>query len=164
VSTPIAAVVAARLRAGHPTELRVQGHSMLPYLAVGQTVRVEPCTADQLRPGELVAFEQAGRIILHRVLAVGAGATTTKGDHAPRAELVPAAHVLGRATAVVSPRRVALRGERHALAGRWLARLSTLHAHCWQIADRYPVAGTLLAKLAAAAVRVAGRFFRPVAA
>jgi hypothetical protein len=164
VSTPITAVVAARLRAGHPTELRVQGHSMLPYLAVGQTVRLEPCAGDLLRTGELVAFEQAGRVVLHRVLAVHTGAITTKGDHAPRTEVVPVAHVLGRATAVVLPRRVALRGARHALAGRWLARLSSIHARCWQIADRYPVAGTLLARLAAAAVHMASRFFRPVAA
>lgn len=152
-----AAVAAARLRAGHATELRVHGHSMLPYLRPGQTVLLEPCTGAMLQRGDLVAFLQADRVILHRVLAVDAGAITAKGDHVPVAEVVPAAQVIGRAIAIASPRYVSLRAARQLRAGRWIARLSALHAWC----GRLSVVGVGLASGCAIAVRLSAVLLRP---
>ncbi len=111
--------------------------------------------------GDLVAFEQAGRVILHRVLAVGPGTITAKGDHAPSVEVVPPAQVIGRAVAIVAPRvGVALRCAQ-IRAGRWIARLSAAHARCGQLVGRYPIAGRVLSRACAAVLHLAAIVLRP---
>ena len=130
------AVVVAHLRGGRPTGLRVRGRSMYPFLVPGQTVLLEPCGARSLRRGDLGAFERDGRVILHRVLAVQgeSGTVTEKGDNVRRGEVVDAGQIIGRATAVLSPRHASLLSTRYTLPGRWLANLSAptcrLPPHC----------------------------------
>jgi len=130
-------VAIERLRAGRSTSLLIEGISMEPLLVAGQTVRIEPCRPEELRLGDLVAFERDQRVILHRVLRrdLETGEVTEKGDNAPLPTLVPAARVLGRATERLDP-------PRRIRPGPWMARLSALHgmlhASVGRVATRYP--------------------------
>ncbi len=123
----VSAVIRERLRAGHDTQLRVQGKSMQPYLVAGQSVLVQPCSAALLRPGDLVAFEQSNQVILHRVLAVDAGSNQVveKGDNVRYATTIEADRVLGRAVAVFGTQLTDLKSFRHSTPARlisWLGR------------------------------------------
>jgi hypothetical protein len=129
-----------RLRAGRATSLEIEGTSMEPLLVAGETVRVEPCRPEDLRVGDLVAFERDGRVILHRVLRRGArtGDVTEKGDNAALPTRVAPCRVLGRATMRLDPPRP-LR------PGPGIARLSALHgaihASAGRLATLYPRSG-----------------------
>jgi len=110
---------------------------MEPLLVAGQMVSIEPCRPEDLRMGDLVAFERDARVILHRVLrrSRGTGEVTEKGDNAALPTRVAPSRVLGRATMRLDPPRP-LR------PGPWIARLSSLHgaihASLGRIAERYP--------------------------
>jgi hypothetical protein len=161
------AVVVARLRAERSTSLRVSGWSMYPFLTPGQDVLLESCAADELRPGELVAFERAGRVILHRVLSVypGTGQIIEKGDNVRQASVVEKHEVLGRATAVLVPRRpVELTRYCHVRAGRWLARLSAVHAGLHRFASEHRLTGRPLAFGFTVLLRLAGALAKPARA
>jgi hypothetical protein len=157
------AVVAARLRAGRSTSLRVSGRSMYPFLAPGQEVLLEPCAAGALRPGELVAFERAGRVILHRVLSVypGTGQIIEKGDNGRQASVVEKDEVLGRATAVLARRPVQLTQSRYVVAGQRLARLSAVHARLHRFALEHRLIGRPLALGFTIVLRLAGALVKP---
>lgn len=64
--------------------LTLHGHSMAPTLSPGTRIQVQRCDPATLRPGQVVAFERAGRIVAHRVMRVESGpdglAFVTKGD------------------------------------------------------------------------------------
>ncbi len=152
------AVVVARLRAGRSTSLRVSGRSMYPFLAPGQDVLLEPCATEALRPGELVAFERAGRVILHRVLSVhpGTGQVIEKGDNVRQASLVEKNEILGRATALVGRRPVELTQSRYIRAGRWLAGMSAVHARLHRFASEHRLIGRPLALGFTVVIRLAG--------
>jgi len=158
-----AAVVEARLRAGHPTELRVGGRSMEPFLAAGQRVLLEPCPDDALKRGDVAAFVRDGRLILHRIVAVDAdaGMATLKGDNAAAAEVVATAEIMGRATAVLWPRRVSLVEPGRQRIGRWLARFSVVHGQVHRFAHRWPLLGLIPATAATVAMRAIGFLLRP---
>ena len=119
-----------RLRAGRATTVRASGVSMRPTVREGERVRIEPCPAGRLRAGDLVAFEDAGALVLHRALRVpGRGsALLEKGDGLPRARWVPAAWVLGRAVALGAASEVSFARGRAAALAPWLARLGRAHA------------------------------------
>lgn len=151
-------VVAARLRAGHSASLRVSGRSMYPFLAPGQEVLLEPCAAGALRPGELVAFARAGRVILHRVLSVcpDTGQVIEKGDNARQASVVETHEILGRATAVLVRRPMDLAHSRYVLAGRCLAGLSAVHGRLHRFASKHRLIGSPLALGFTVVLRLAG--------
>ena len=156
-------VVSARLRAERSISLRVSGWSMYPFLAPGQEVLLEPCAAEVLRPGELVAFERAGRVILHRVLSVypGTGQVIEKGDNVRQASVVEKYEVLGRAATLVARRPVELTNSRFVLAGRCLARLSAAHARLHEFATEHRLIGKPLAFGFTVVLRLAGALAKP---
>jgi len=147
--------IAARLRAGRPTAVRATGTSMQPFVVEGDRLLVEPCPARALRPGDLLAFERAGGLVLHRVLGVdpGGDSVVEKGDNLRAPTRIRGSAVLGRAR---------LAG---AALGPWLARLSAAHGRLHALLDRpailYPSARLALALEAAdAALRATLRAAR----
>ncbi len=110
---------------------------MEPLLVAGQMVSIEPCRPEELRLGDLVAFERDARVILHRVLhrSFRTGEVTEKGDNAALPTRVAPSRVLGRATMRLDP-------PRRLRPGPWTARLSALHgalhASVGRVAARYP--------------------------
>jgi hypothetical protein len=157
------AVVVEKLRAGKPVPLRITGHSMYPFLVPGEWVLIEPCATESLRPGDLIAFERDGRLILHRLLCVGAENVVEKGDNGLQEGVVEQGKILGRATAVLGRRKIRLTQRHQILAGRWLAGLSAWHAFVYRrpasrIRAIQPLARgfTLLVRLAGALTRRLG--------
>jgi len=76
----------------------VTGRAMSPVLPHRSLVGVERCGVGEVDPGDIVACEEGGRVVLSRLLAMGAGgALRCSSDHDGRARLVPAAALLGRA-------------------------------------------------------------------
>jgi signal peptidase I len=92
---------------GHIT-LALHGLSMSPTLPPGARITVERCDPATLRPGQVVAFESAGRIVAHRIIRVHDGPAgrvfVTKGDRGYRADdAISADRVIGRVTEARDP-------------------------------------------------------------
>lgn len=100
-----AAVLRERLRSG-PLTITATGSSMLPIIADGAEVRLQ--SRSRPRRGEVWCYVAAdGRVVVHRVLAVGATHVTLRGDANPGNDLaVPVERLVGRVTGVVGGRRL----------------------------------------------------------
>ena len=48
--------------------LPVLSGSMRPYLRAGGQIRIDCAAADRARPGDIIVFHEAGRLIAHRLL------------------------------------------------------------------------------------------------
>lgn len=108
-------VLIALLRDGETVRFTARGSSMWPFVRDGATVEVVPCDPRSLRRGELVAFERAGRLVVHRVSAVTAEGLRCAGDARLRGDgLVRDADVRGRGRVREQPPlRVAVPRPRH---------------------------------------------------
>jgi hypothetical protein len=79
----------------------VSGACMAPAVPTGAVVRLEPCGAATLRPGDVVLLERGGTFFLHRYLArMGTGVRrrlVVKSDRGRRADAPwPPTSVVGR--------------------------------------------------------------------
>jgi len=85
------------LAAGRPLTLDAQGHSMWPLIQHGDRVVVQPLASfNPVTRGDIVLIVLAGRLVLHRVIAVSSFGITTKGDAVARPDpRVDRASVLG---------------------------------------------------------------------
>jgi signal peptidase I len=107
--------IAAKLRADGSVCFRVLGASMFPWIRSGDLVFVRSFAYEQASRGDVVCFERAGRLFVHRVIREAAGgaggkehgAMITKGDALDAEdEPVTRAEFLGRVIRVH-------RGDRH---------------------------------------------------
>ena len=104
---------------------------MWPAVRDGAVVDVDPSGLEGLRAGDLVAYERAGKVIVHRVVTVLPAGLRCRGDAvAVDDPFVPRTSVLGRATVrtqralglrVPRPREfgAVLRALRGAVRGAW---------------------------------------------
>jgi len=78
--------LAGRLIAeGMNVRLKARGNSMHPWIRAGDLITVGPADPAQLKRGDVIVFESAaGRLIIHRLVAVRAGEAgltlVTRGD------------------------------------------------------------------------------------
>lgn len=115
------------LRAGETVRFRALGCSMWPAIPSRSLLEVRPGEGDSLVAGQLAAFERDGRVVVHRVTAVGSEHVELRGDALERGDgKIPRARVLGRAHVLLRrPLRLRLPELRHvrlvlgALARRW---------------------------------------------
>jgi signal peptidase I len=107
---PIAAdlklTLAAQILSSEGT-LRISpiGNSMLPSIWPGDVLIIERCTPDDIEVGDIIRFMQAGRIVIHRVVAVLRGreqvSWVTRGDALmSEDDVVTASQLLGRVCAI----------------------------------------------------------------
>lgn len=81
-------VISALIKDGQVLEVPVFGISMFPFLMAGTVVRVQKCSIDKVKKGDVVFFESQPKIILHRVIKVGDGWIQCKGDSLLRLDSV----------------------------------------------------------------------------
>jgi hypothetical protein len=94
-----AALIIELLRAAEPVRFRARGGSMWPAIPGGSLVEVTPGAPRSA--GELVAFERAGRVVLHRVLRITAEGVVAQGDALEQADgVILHEHVLGTARVI----------------------------------------------------------------
>ncbi|MBI4576950.1 MAG: S24/S26 family peptidase [Planctomycetes bacterium] len=85
------------VRAGTPVEVRVRGDSMVPTVADGRRIRVEPLGTHRPRAGEVVVLARGCTWTLHRVLRATRRQVWTRGDARLSADpAFPAGAVVGR--------------------------------------------------------------------
>jgi len=79
----------------------VHGTSMRPLLRSGQRVGIQPVPPSSIRPGDIIAFQTAKQVVLHRVVSIkndgGQLVIREKGDNRPLSTLIRAEQVLGKA-------------------------------------------------------------------
>ncbi len=138
----------ANLRRFGRLRLRATGSSMLPAIAAGDVLVFHTCDAGALHAGQVVLFEQNGRLVVHRLASIlPDGGLLTRGDAlAQHDPTVDAEAILGvLVTQQRGGRQIPLAGfhirKRQRLA-RWLIRRSSI-AH--RLLCRMPA----LARLAA---------------
>lgn len=70
-------------------------------LAAGSTVLVQPIAFEQLRPGDLITWDEGASWNTHRIIAIGAAGCMTKGDAnwEPDRKVLPE-QILGRVVRV----------------------------------------------------------------
>jgi hypothetical protein len=101
-------------------EVVTEGRSMFPLIRAGTRVFIRPVAPAELRPGDIIAFRDGERTVVHRLIQArrdaGQVQLREKGDNNPAARWIAPETVLGRA----------VRAERNgsvyrleALAGRW---------------------------------------------
>jgi signal peptidase I len=88
------------LQSSGQLRLKVTGTSMLPTLWPGDLLTIESVHPQQISRGDIVLYERAGRMFIHRVVRVTAGgecSITTRGDSMPGDDLpVSLSEILGR--------------------------------------------------------------------
>ncbi|HEY8241019.1 MAG TPA: signal peptidase I, partial [Kiritimatiellia bacterium] len=77
------------------------GTSMRPLMRAGQRVGIRPVPVDSIRPGDIIAFQSAKRVVLHRVIDVHREGQSLrfreKGDNRPLSTVIRDDQVLGKA-------------------------------------------------------------------
>ena len=64
----IASLYIEALRAGQSLSFRVVSKSMEPTLRMGDSVYIEPAQAQDIRIGDIAAFETPGGVVIHRIV------------------------------------------------------------------------------------------------
>jgi signal peptidase I len=118
--------------------LRLQGDSMWPTMPDGSLVEVERASPREIRLGDVVIWQDQGRLVAHRVVQKVGGRPicqlVTKGDNCSSSDqALPAEAVLGRVSRVAGEDAVLARGSlRYDLgAAFWILRW-----HVRRIPDR----------------------------
>ena len=111
--------------------LRIAGSSMAPTLRPGDEIEAEPVRTDEIRVGDLVLFEQRGRLICHRLVTKSAMCRTRGDRGGGPGEWIRPEQILGRVSTIHRrpPWRALKESLRSALlptAVRWLLRVQGL--------------------------------------
>ena len=100
----IAALHIEAVREGQSLWFRVASGSMHPILRIGEQVRIEPTTAEQVQVGEIAAFETGEGLVIHRIVQqrqeVSGIQLLEMSDAHFRAERVASSAVVGRVVAI----------------------------------------------------------------
>ena len=118
--------VAALLAEGRESELLTRGDSMRPFI-LGDRDSVVLRKTDRLKPGDIALARLAdGRWVLHRIVSIGNGNVTLKGDgNLTGTECCLETDIAGIAIEVLKPhRRVDCRSEKALRRARWWNALS----------------------------------------
>ncbi|MBA2675886.1 S26 family signal peptidase, partial [Ramlibacter sp.] len=83
---PRTELAAQTLRQRGRLRLRVTGTSMLPSVLPGDVVFVRRCDGGAMQCGELVLFQRAQRLYVHRVVGRDGAALVTQGDANPQCD------------------------------------------------------------------------------
>jgi len=101
VNVAICELAVELLRKWGLVRLPAFGTSMVPVIHPGDELGVQRADLEKICPGDIVVYARRGRLIVHRVVAVGADCTrgpylVTRGDRSPRNDLpVFSSEVLG---------------------------------------------------------------------
>ena len=103
-ATAIASLYIQALRAGETFWFKVVSGSMVPTLNIGDRVRIEPVTAQDIHKGEIAAFETDHGLVIHRIVRKEIQGMDVRllemGDVDLRAKWVEAKAVVGRVALV----------------------------------------------------------------
>ena len=92
---------------GHEQRITYTGASMLPTFQEGDALNIAACTAEELRPGDVVVFKslKKNRLIVHRVFCKEKKMILTRGDNNSDVDIEPLQYeqILGK---VISARRL----------------------------------------------------------
>lgn len=98
-------IVTALLLQGKTVSTVVHGNSMHPAIRSGESVMIAPLQPNDLRPGSIVLFTYAQRLVLHRLIACNPRTATCRlaGDMSHSGtECIPVANCTGIAVALLS--------------------------------------------------------------
>jgi phage repressor protein C with HTH and peptisase S24 domain len=91
----------AVLATGHGARFRVEGDSMHPSIRHGDFVKVVPCSASELRRGNVILASTGRGLTAHRIVRISGRGIITRGDNSLRSDpSVDMSKVLGRVVEV----------------------------------------------------------------
>lgn len=85
---------------GQSFRFQARGGSMWPTIKDGELLHIQPIGKNSLRRGDIVLFNQGGRLKAHRIVALQTEHVVTRGDACADSDgLVPQSDILGLVTA-----------------------------------------------------------------
>ncbi len=95
---------------GEPFTLDLEGRSMVPLAHPGDRVTIQPLPPDDLRCGDIIALQENGALVVHRLLRIrtapdGGNRYCQKGDNSPNASWVEPGALVGRVEVIEGPQR-----------------------------------------------------------
>lgn len=108
------------LRRGRPLRIKARGASMVPFLWDSDVAIVTPTEEREIRVGDVLCYEAAGRIFLHRLIERDGIRFLAKGDALACVDVIDRAQVLGKVVAVERHGRIRRLDTR---AARWRSRV-----------------------------------------
>ena len=76
-------LAAALLREGRTVDVPLGGASMRPLFTPGDTLRITPARAETVKPGDIVAVDLDGQLLVHRLVYKTATTVIGRVDAAP---------------------------------------------------------------------------------
>jgi hypothetical protein len=73
-------IVKQLLEEGSQVRIKLTGISMFPVLKHGSFGIIQKKAISELKPGQIIAFEQDAKLVLHRLHKIKDGRLTTRGD------------------------------------------------------------------------------------
>ena len=97
--------VESEIADGRSVQFRLKGVSMFPLIRNGKDeVQLRPCSAEELRPMDVVLFKYKGRHLLHRIIRREGNRLLIQGDGSYVAqEQCTTDAVIGKVQAIVRP-------------------------------------------------------------
>ena len=97
--------VESEIAEGRTVQFRLKGVSMFPLIRGGKDeIVLRPCSAEELRPMDVVLFKYAGKHLLHRILRREGNRLLIQGDGSYVAqEQCTTDAVIGKLQAIVRP-------------------------------------------------------------
>jgi len=111
----------------------IHGESMLPALWPGDVVKIESCSVEDVRPGEIVLALREDRLVLHRLVApCTPNGFLLRGDCVPGPDpQYPPEALLGRLVRSADEgRAVSAAALRQGFGVKWYRALGVLLCHC----------------------------------
>ena len=86
---------------GAPLRVRVTSGSMKPLLRIGDSILVQPCSAQAVRPGDVLTVQRGASWVTHRLVEITPQGWVLMGDSSPWADApLPPEALIGRVQGV----------------------------------------------------------------
>lgn len=77
------------------------GFSMEPLIQKNSKVIIVPANLSECKRGDIILFQYADELLLHRIISIDGSSVICKGDNAMRAEIIEANDMIAKVTAVI---------------------------------------------------------------
>ena len=129
-ASTVASLYIEALRHNEPLWFRVASNSMLPLLRKDDSVYIEPAQAQDIRIGDIAAFETSSGLVIHRIVSIQQTQKPIRLLQMSDVEVLPTwvkeQAVIGRVVSVRTTRRKNYSLDLHHPIARWCGKVTAV--------------------------------------